>query len=98
MLIALSMVGSTFVLQHTPLDITSTPPSSVTLPITFAETDVIDVTSFVITVAISGSGLHDTSIKLTSITIKQIFFITKCIYVFIATDIIINSFISKKIQ
>ena len=46
MLIALSMVGLTFVLQHTPLDITSTPPSSVTLPITFAETDVIDVTSF----------------------------------------------------
>ena len=68
------VVGFWFMLQQTPLAVTSAPPSDVTLPPLIAADSVISVTGNVTTLGFSGSGLHETNI-LAIIAMNKYFFI-----------------------
>ena len=68
------IVGFWFVLQQTPLEVMSAPPSLVITPPVVAVVCVISVTAVVSTVGNTGSGLHPTNNAQTNAIKNKCFF------------------------
>jgi hypothetical protein len=65
-----TIVGVEFVLQQTPLSVTSAPPSEVILPPAIAEESVIEDTVVVVTMGIEGS--NEGSVPFSQATINKV--------------------------